>query len=206
MADNATYAIGSVFFTTAAFVQLRLTGRWQPGGWRSAGWSDWWAAAVQFVGTLFFNVSTFSALFGGDHVWRPDAIGSVAFLVASVLAVHAVTIRDRLWDPTVRTWQIAWVNLAGSIAFGSRRSGPTRRREAADRRRHRSRESRHLPRRAVLPRRRAAGERPIPNPQPSIHCAEDGYATRHPPPVTRRGFGQQGREIARSMSSSTASW
>ena len=107
-----------MFFTTAAFVQLRLTGRWQPGGWRSAGWSDWWAAAVQFVGTLFFNVSTFSALIGGDHVWRPDAIGSVAFLVASLLAVHAVTIRDRLWDPTVRNWQIAWVNLAGSIAFG----------------------------------------------------------------------------------------
>ena len=40
MADNITFAIGSVFFTTASFVQLRLTGRWQPGGWRSAGWSD----------------------------------------------------------------------------------------------------------------------------------------------------------------------
>jgi len=118
-ADNATYAIGSVFFTVAAFTQLRLTGRWQPGGWHDAGWSDWWAAAIQFAGTLFFNVSTFSALAGGDHVWRPDAIGSVAFLVSSLLAVHAVTIRDRLWDPTVRTWRIAWINLLGSVAFGA---------------------------------------------------------------------------------------
>lgn len=117
-ADNATYALGSVFFTTASFIQWRLTGRWRPGGWRDAGWSDWWSAAVQFPGTLLFNVSTFSALIGGDHVWRPDAVGSALFLVSSVLAVHAVTIRDRLWDPTARSWKVAWLNLAGSIAFG----------------------------------------------------------------------------------------
>lgn len=117
-ADNAVYAVGSVFFTAAAFVQLRLTGRWRAGGWRSATWSDWWAASLQFLGTLFFNLSTFSALAGGDHVWRPDAFGSVLFLVSSVLACHAVSIRDRLWDPTARTWRVAWLNLAGSVAFG----------------------------------------------------------------------------------------
>ena len=27
-------------------------------------------------------------------------------------------IRDRLWDPTARSWKVAWLNLAGSIAFG----------------------------------------------------------------------------------------
>lgn len=97
-ADNATYALGSVFFTTASFIQWRLTGRWRPGP-LAAGWSDWWSAAVQFPGTLLFNVSTFSALIGGDHVWRPDAVGSALFLVSSVLAVHAVTIRDRLSGP-----------------------------------------------------------------------------------------------------------
>lgn len=118
-ADNATFAIGSVFFTTAAFVQLWLTGRRRPGGWRSAAWSDWWAASIQLAGTVFFNVSTFSALAGGDHVWRPDAVGSVAFLVSSGLAVHAVTIRDRLWDPTARSWQVAGVNMVGSVAFGA---------------------------------------------------------------------------------------
>lgn len=118
-ADNATYAIGSVFFTTASFVQWRLTGRWRPGGWKDAGWSDWWSAAVQFPGTIFFNISTFSALAGGDRVWRPDAFGSVLFLVSSILAVHAVTIRDRLWDPTARTWEVAWLNLMGSVAFGA---------------------------------------------------------------------------------------
>lgn len=125
-ADNATYALGSVFFTAAALVQWRLTPRWRRNGWRDAGWSDWWAAAVQFAGTLLFNVSTFAALVPGltpgedtAAVWQPDAYGSVAFLAASVLAVHACTLRDRLWDPTARTWDVAWVNLAGSIAFGA---------------------------------------------------------------------------------------
>ena len=79
MADNVTYAIGSVFFTTASFVQLRLTGRWQPGGWRSAGWSDWWAAAIQFVGHAALqpqHASAPSSTRDADKVWRPDAFGS----------------------------------------------------------------------------------------------------------------------------------
>lgn len=125
-ADDATFAVGSLFFTVAAFVQLRLTPRWSRRGWRSAGWSDWWAAAVQLAGTVLFNVSTFAALVPGltpgqdaAAVWQPDAYGSVAFLASSALAVHACTLRDRLWDPTARTWDVAWVNLAGSIAFGA---------------------------------------------------------------------------------------
>lgn len=125
-ADNATYAAGSVLFTAAAFVQLRLTPRWRADGWRSAAWSDWWATVVQLAGAVLFNVSTFAALIprltpGEDSaaVWQPDAYGSTAFLISSVLAVHACTLRDHLWDPTARTWDVAWVNLAGSVAFAA---------------------------------------------------------------------------------------
>lgn len=125
-ADNVTFFVGSLFFTGAAFIQLRLSGRWRRGAWKSrADWDDWWAAAVQLVGTLCFNVSTGAALWthlspedARHHVWRPDAFGSVCFLVASGLAVAATTHRDRLWDPEVRTWWSTWLNLAGSIAFG----------------------------------------------------------------------------------------
>ena len=144
-------------------MQLRLTGRWQPGGWRSAGWSDWWAAAIQFAGTLLFNLSTFRAVFDAiaDEVWRPDAFGSVAFLVASVLACHAVAIRDRLWDPTSRTWQVAWVNLAGSIAFGISAIGAYAAPGRGRGRRRGAREPRDVHRRAVLPRRRAPDDAAI---------------------------------------------
>jgi hypothetical protein len=125
-ADAVTFFVGSLFFTIAAFVQWRLTGRWQRGAWRSPAATDWWSAAVQFAGTLFFNVSTLVAIVGSlstaqedHHVWRPDALGSICFLVSSGLAVHATTVRDRLWDPAARTWQTTWVNLAGSVAFGA---------------------------------------------------------------------------------------
>ena len=126
VADNATYFVGSLFFTTAGFIQLRLTGRWQHGAWKSReAWDDWWAAAVQSLGTLFFNVSTGAALWPNltteqarHHVWRPDAYGSVCFLVASGLAVAATTHRDRLWDPEARNWWNTWLNMAGSVLFG----------------------------------------------------------------------------------------
>ena len=123
---NTTFVVGALFFTAAAFIQLALSGRKPPRqGSTRADWYDWWAAAIQFVGTLYFNVSTTEALITalnsqtrvGDG-WRPDALGSICFLVASALAVVATVDRDRLWDPQARTWHGTWLGLLGSILFG----------------------------------------------------------------------------------------
>ncbi|MGB0120409.1 MAG: hypothetical protein WBP55_05600 [Solirubrobacterales bacterium] len=122
---NITFFIGSVFFTMAGFIQLRLTGRWQHGAWKSkAQWDDWWSAAVQFLGTLFFNISTFSALFLSTtsaqylgSVWRPDARGSICFLISATLAVIATTHTKTLWDPEARNWWNTWLGVAGAILF-----------------------------------------------------------------------------------------
>jgi YrhK-like protein len=80
---------------------------------------------VQLVGTIFFNLSTASALVStldtagiDKHVWRPDALGSICFLVASALALVATTEADGLWDPQARTWVTSWLNMAGSVFFG----------------------------------------------------------------------------------------
>lgn len=126
VADGITFFVGSILFTVASFVQLRLSGRWRSGAWKAKpGWSDWWAAAVQFPGTLFFNVSTGAALVvsvdaatADRYVWRPDAFGSICFLVASALALVATTEKDGLWDPDARTWVTSWLNMAGSVFFG----------------------------------------------------------------------------------------
>jgi hypothetical protein len=111
VAVGITYFVGSIFFTTAAFEQLRVA--------RGQG-SEVWAAAVQFAGTLAFNVTTFFGMYhhfsSSDRsnllVWSPDAVGSVCFLVASVLAelavLHAILLIRRS----------ATLNLVGSIAFG----------------------------------------------------------------------------------------
>src|SRR6478752_3094323 len=73
-ADGVTYFIGSLFFTTAALLQVLLsTGAIRPDvrpragvQWRSrvraVDRPEWWAGSVQFVGTLLFNISTFAAL------------------------------------------------------------------------------------------------------------------------------------------------
>ena len=110
-ADSAVFFAGSIFFTSAALVQMLHSG----------GGLDRWACVVQFAGTLFFNVSTFHALQSGldaneyDRlVWRPDWRGSICFLVSGVLAYLAV----RRLSHRATDWQIAVVNLAGCVAFG----------------------------------------------------------------------------------------
>jgi hypothetical protein len=106
--------VGSIFFTTAAFEQLRTA--------RGDG-LELWAAIIQFAGTLWFNVDTFDAM--SDRletasaraqnllVWTPDAVGSACFLVSSVLAAVAAHAEGH------RARRIARLNLLGSVAFGA---------------------------------------------------------------------------------------
>jgi hypothetical protein len=124
---NTTFVVGSVFFTLAAFIQLSLSGRHIPrrGTNRADVW-DWWAAAVQFAGTILFNISTTAALVAAildpTYVgagWKPDAWGSIAFLAASAFALAATARRGELWDTDARTWHGTWLNLLGSIFFGA---------------------------------------------------------------------------------------
>ena len=87
---------------------------------------DWMASFVQLLGTLWFNATTFRALadsFGNsrattEEVWRPDAFGSVAFLIASWLAFAAEVRWRRHARVRDRSWAIAAVNMLGSILFG----------------------------------------------------------------------------------------
>jgi hypothetical protein len=113
--DGVTYFIGSLFFTSAATLQLL----------GSEGRLVWWSSLVQLAGTLLFNRSTFQALHhhlnasAANHdVWRPDAFGSIAFLVSSALGCLAV--RRSPTSPVARdpAWYAAWLNMLGSIAFG----------------------------------------------------------------------------------------
>jgi hypothetical protein len=113
-AIGVTFFAGSLAFTAASYLQLTT----------SAG-RDRLAAYVQLAGTLFFNVSTFAGMQHGFdaretdlRVWSPDAFGSVCFLVASELALISVCGRWACWRRSARDWQIAALNMVGSIAFG----------------------------------------------------------------------------------------
>jgi hypothetical protein len=137
--DGVTYFVGSIFFTSASFAQLvqaqspDMTGVDATGQHRRApvklvGWhphdQNWLAAAFQFPGTIFFNLSTLAALTHNAtaaqedrYVWRPDLYGSTLFLVSSAFAVLAV--RGQVPRAAFRSppWRIAWINMLGSILF-----------------------------------------------------------------------------------------
>jgi hypothetical protein len=114
--SNLLCFVGSWFFTTAGWMQLVLSDRALRIGWLSA--------AVQFVGTILFNISTGSALWAHAVkperrlVWAPDALGSIAFLVSGVFGVVAITAVVGVFELKSRDWQAEWINLLGCVAFG----------------------------------------------------------------------------------------
>jgi hypothetical protein len=135
-ADAITFFVGSLFFTTAAYLQFVQTVNaphaltsdpadrfrfwtWEPGR------IDWTASGVQLVGTVFFNVTTLAAIDASLNatqahrlVWVPDVVGSICFLVASGLAWFEVSHGWWSWDFDSLSWRIAALNLLGSVAFG----------------------------------------------------------------------------------------
>jgi len=135
--DANTYFIGSLFFTAAAYLSFtEVTGTpesleagtrrhvrllaWRPHR------IDWWAAGIQLIGTVAFNLSTWdsrlapqlSTARANELVWAPDVFGSVCFLVSSYLSwaevCHSAG-RLRLRDIS---WWIVAINLVGSVLFG----------------------------------------------------------------------------------------
>jgi len=122
-ADAVTFFVGSIFFTCGG--ALQSIGAWPGRDAGAAGTAAWRAAIIQSAGTLFFNVTTFRALETAVSspeynrlVWRPDAYGSVCFLVSGYIAYAASARRG--WLPVRRGagwWQPAG-NLLGCIFFG----------------------------------------------------------------------------------------
>jgi hypothetical protein len=132
-AAATVFFVGSLFFTSAAYLQFYeatnegddLEGRRRTRrliGVRPSS-LGWWASAIQLIGTLAFNVSTFAALRELTAqqeevlVWAPDVVGCICFLTASALVI--VETHDRIRGMLFRSPEsrIAAINMLGSIAF-----------------------------------------------------------------------------------------
>jgi hypothetical protein len=114
---GVVYFVGSIQFTSAAAIQWLKTSRRMR--------LDWWAGAIQFAGTLFFNRNTYHAMQQGldatsyDRlVWTPDVLGSICFLVASLLSYKQSSGGFFRRPRRGRESLIATANLVGSVAFG----------------------------------------------------------------------------------------
>ena len=122
-ADGVVFFAGSIFFTLAAALEVREATLRRGRRWGAD--PSWWSAAIQFVGTLLFNLSTFEAMQDGlsTHdenrlVWAPDLFGSAAFLISGVLAYRVATGPHLFPARRDREWRMAAVNLAGCVLFG----------------------------------------------------------------------------------------
>lgn len=129
------FFIGSIFFTSSAYLQLFQSANagadpacTNASGFASfLGWKPkdlgWLSSATQFLGTLFFNASTYYALQGGSWlrqntlIWGPDILGSLLFLVSGYLAVVETCHMWWSWRPRGLAWWIVMVNFSACGAF-----------------------------------------------------------------------------------------
>ncbi len=120
LSENAValvYFIGSIFFTTAGAEAYRTSAPEDR--------LDFISSAVTLAGTIFFNISTFTSLdarlderSSNLLVWSPDIFGSIAFLIASAIALVAVRQMGGIGPEAVIGRRIAVFNMIGSVAFG----------------------------------------------------------------------------------------
>jgi hypothetical protein len=134
---NAIFFIGSIPFTTAAYLQLfqaANAGEFSPQGRRTPrrivwfGWFPsnigWLSCALQFPGTVLFNANTFDAMLPGLTwlqqdlvIWAPNFVGSLLFLASGYLAFIETCHAHWAWKPTRISWWVTFVNLLGCGGF-----------------------------------------------------------------------------------------
>src|SRR3954465_10104412 len=122
-ADAITFFVGSIFFTGGGALQAAIA--WPERRSSPHGPPARRSAAIQLAGTLFFNVTTYQAVHTSlsdasyDRVvWRPDAFGSICFLVSGLIAYRASS-RHGLWPARgTAGWWEPGVNLLGCVLFG----------------------------------------------------------------------------------------
>ena len=134
---NAIFFIGSIPFTTAAYLQLFQAanakefvplGNPTPRRTALVGWHPhnigWLSCALQFLGTLFFNINTLDAMIPGLNwfqqdleIWVPNIAGSALFLASGYLAFAETCHAHFAWKPASISWWVTIANLLGCVAF-----------------------------------------------------------------------------------------
>lgn len=124
---NVLFAIGAVFFTSAAAVQLIAAVDHFPPTLHPVRKGltdpDLSSAVIQLIGTIYFNVMTLRAVLlpptaaDYEQVWQPDVIGSACFLISSWIAWHPVARARKHRRIPERSHLILWSNMLGSVFF-----------------------------------------------------------------------------------------
>ena len=131
-AAAGTFFAGSIPFTIAAYLQLfqaaNAPGHSKKSSLHFFGWQPqnigWLSSALQFVGTLLFNVNTLNGLLDPSGwmlqelvIWSPNVLGSVLFLASGYLAFIETCHRHWAFRPSDLSWWVVAINLMGCISF-----------------------------------------------------------------------------------------
>lgn len=134
---NVVFFMGSIPFTIAAYLQLfqaanagefTLDKKTNKKKIRLFGWMPsnlgWLSCALQFVGTILFNINTFDALIPGLNwvqedivIWAPNFVGSILFLASGYMAFAETNHSYWSWKWNDISWWVTFVNLIGCIGF-----------------------------------------------------------------------------------------
>ncbi|MGF1739901.1 hypothetical protein L4C34_02245 [Vibrio profundum] len=132
---NTIFFYGSIFFTSAAYAQYLQAINGTESVDISPNWKDWkwfaiqphrigfWSTFTQFLGTVLFNVSTFSTLLPpSSHItwflyWVPDLIGSILFLISGYLVIIESDAKIHYWPKRTLSSLISIFNLWGCLFF-----------------------------------------------------------------------------------------
>jgi hypothetical protein len=118
---GVTFFVGSLFFTSAAFLQYREDVDALPAAGDTPhhslwAWAPrnllWLAGATQLAGTLWFNWSTANALVVNLSAELTEQ------RVSSAVALRYAGRGTSALRPRPRTWKIGVINVVGSVAFG----------------------------------------------------------------------------------------
>ena len=92
-------------------------------GWRPHD-IGWLSCALQFIGTILFNVNTFDAMLPSLNwfqqdvlIWAPNIIGSILFLSSGYLAFIETCHGYWAWKPASISWWVVLINLLGCVGF-----------------------------------------------------------------------------------------
>jgi len=135
---NIIYFVGSIFFTSAAYLlyleainsditnERHLFERVDKRVWFKICPNNlgYLSSITLFIGTLFFNVLTFSSLLNNLNgyeneifIMTPNIIGCILFLISSFFAWLEIYHDEHIKPFKNYTWWIIWLNILGSIFF-----------------------------------------------------------------------------------------
>ncbi|MEM8603667.1 MAG: hypothetical protein AAGF24_07505 [Cyanobacteria bacterium P01_H01_bin.121] len=138
MAINAIFFTGSIPFTIAAYLQLFQAANARPLSphgehmaprrvvfleWRPHD-IGWLSCALQFPGTLLFNLNTFDAFLPSLdwlqqdlEIWIPNLVGSLLFLLSGYCAFVETCHAHWAFKPRDLSWWLTLINGLGCICF-----------------------------------------------------------------------------------------